>query len=323
MRALVDLPDLVGFFSYSRDDDADHDGALTDLRERIQREVRAQLGRSARDFRLWQDKEEIAPGKLWEAEITAAVAQSVFFIPIITPTTTRSDYCRFEFETFLARERALERDDLVFPILYIRVPALEDEARRKADPLLSMIAARQYVDWQRFRHMDVGEGFRLEIQRFCGKVVEALVLAYETEADREAVRREAEARRVEAERLVLIAAASRVSDEQSAPATKIIPSEIISDQKSSVLLSGGTLGGSRIAALPELGDLKSGEVPFDSQNFIKEKLKGHEKIIRSIQGVEFDHSEKIETNMINAYSIGISVLFLFFMFILVVVIIQN
>jgi hypothetical protein len=103
-------------FSYSREDDEDSNNALSALRDRIQRELRSQLGRSIKTFRLWQDKEAIASGKLWEAEMTAAVAESVFFIPIITPTAVQSPHCRFELEAFLAREVALDRDDLVFPI---------------------------------------------------------------------------------------------------------------------------------------------------------------------------------------------------------------
>ena len=73
------------------------------------------------------------------------------FIPIITPTVVGSQYCRFELEAFLAREAALGRDDLVFPILYIRVLALEDSAHLQKDPVLSIIAKRQYVDWREFR----------------------------------------------------------------------------------------------------------------------------------------------------------------------------
>ena len=97
-------------------------------------------------FRLWQDKEAIPSGTLWESEIKNAVAQSIFFIPIITPTVVASPYCRFELEAFLAREAELGRDDLVFPILYIDVPALEDSGRQQSDPVLSLIAKRQYVD---------------------------------------------------------------------------------------------------------------------------------------------------------------------------------
>jgi TIR domain-containing protein len=88
-------------------------------------------------LRLWKDKEAIAPGRLWEGEIKAAVEQAVFFIPIITPTVVKSRYCQTEFEAFLARERALERSDLVFPIFYVRVPELEVEARWRDHPVLT------------------------------------------------------------------------------------------------------------------------------------------------------------------------------------------
>jgi formylglycine-generating enzyme required for sulfatase activity len=99
----------------------------------------------------------------------------VFFIPIVTPRAINSHYCKFEFEAFLAREKALGRTDLVFPLLYIRVPALESEAEWRKDPLLSIIGLRQYVDWRRFRHADVRtSSVRETIERFCEKIVEAL-----------------------------------------------------------------------------------------------------------------------------------------------------
>src|ERR1700686_4862641 len=93
MGSLADLPELIGFFSYSREDDKDSQGALSALRSRVQAELRGQLGRSSNTFRLWQDKEAIPSGTLWETEIKNAVAQSAFFIPIITPTVVASPYC--------------------------------------------------------------------------------------------------------------------------------------------------------------------------------------------------------------------------------------
>jgi hypothetical protein len=60
MASLADLPELVGFFSYSREDDEAFKRALTALRDGIQAELSAQLGRS-KTFRLWQDQEAIAP----------------------------------------------------------------------------------------------------------------------------------------------------------------------------------------------------------------------------------------------------------------------
>jgi tetratricopeptide (TPR) repeat protein len=175
MSSLSDLPEVVGFFSYSREDDDAFKGSLSALRDGIQRELSAQLGRTKRNFRLWQDQEGIAPGRLWESEIKTAVEQAVFFIPIVTPRAVNSENCQIEYGAFLERERKLDRTDLVFPILYIGVPALENEAQWRNHPVLSVVGKRQYVDWRQFRHQDIHTtAVREAIERFCGKIVEAL-----------------------------------------------------------------------------------------------------------------------------------------------------
>jgi len=175
MSSLADRRELVGFFSYSREDDEGSNGALTKLRERIWRELRAQLGRTRGDFRLWQDIAAIPEGRLWEEEIELAIAESVFFIPIITPTTIRSQHCKREFELFLKREAELGRRDLIFPLLYIRVPALENENQWRGDPVLRVIGSRQYIDWASLRHLDIGSTeVGVAIDRFCGNILKAL-----------------------------------------------------------------------------------------------------------------------------------------------------
>jgi hypothetical protein len=175
MSTLAELPEIIGFFSYSRDDDDAYKGRLSALRESIQQELGAQLGRSKATFRLWQDKAAIAPGQLWESEINNAVGQSAFFIPIVTPRMVNSRYCQFEFDAFQAREKVLARKDLIFPILYVPVSALQDEAQWRDHPVLSVIGKRQYVDWQLFRYSDVQSPAQLEaIAQFCGTIVEAL-----------------------------------------------------------------------------------------------------------------------------------------------------
>ena len=135
----------------------------------------AKLGRSKTNFRLWQDQEAIAFGKQWESEIKTAVEQAVFFISIVTPRAVNSHHCKLEFEAFLAREHALGRTDLIFPLLYIKVPALENEARWRQDPVLSIIGSRQYVHWQPFLYLDIDTtAVRTAIGRFCDRIVEAL-----------------------------------------------------------------------------------------------------------------------------------------------------
>ena len=197
MSSLADAPDLVGFFSYSREDDEGSGGKLSKLRERIQEELRLQLGRTMKDFRLWQDKVAIAHGGLWEDRIKSAIAESVFFIPIITPTAVVSPYCKFEFDSFLAREKELGRSDLVFPIIYIPVPALTVD-RWRQDPLLSIISSRQYVEWQNLRHLDPSSTeVALRVKKFCANICRALQEEWLSPEERQ----QAEAGRVaEAER---------------------------------------------------------------------------------------------------------------------------
>jgi TIR domain len=175
MASLAQFSELVGFFSYSREDDEAFRGSLSALRDAIQRVLSAQPGRSRRDFPLWQDQEAIAPGQMWESRIAEAVEEAVFFIPIVTPRAIASKHCKFEFKSFLARERALGRNDLVFPIHYIRVPGLMDEAEWSDDPVLSIVAKRQYVDWRSFRYESVDtRAFGHEIDQFCEKIAETL-----------------------------------------------------------------------------------------------------------------------------------------------------
>src|SRR5215469_6339515 len=175
MSSLADLSYLVGFFTYSREDDEGSNRALSGLREAIQNELSAQLGRTHKDFRLWQDKSAISLGTLWEKQISQGINQSVFFIPIITPRALRSPHCAYEFQAFLARESELGRDDLVFPILYIPVPALEDEKLWRDEPIVRIVATRQYLDWRELRHHDPHS---LEVQQklewYCRGITSAL-----------------------------------------------------------------------------------------------------------------------------------------------------
>src|SRR5277367_3580213 len=168
MPSLADLPEVIGFFSYSREDDQGSGGGLSALRDAIQNELSAQLGRTQSDFRIWQDKAAISLGTLWEKQLTQGINNSVFFVPIITPRVLKSQYCAMEFQAFLAREAELGRDDLVFPILYIPVPALEDERLWRDDPILKVVGTRQYLDWGKLRHKDLHSiEVRERLELFC------------------------------------------------------------------------------------------------------------------------------------------------------------
>jgi hypothetical protein len=202
MSSLADLPDLTGFFSYSRRDDELSQGSLSRLRTQIYNDLRLQLGLN---FKLWQDTVAIPEGAEWEREIQRAISESVFFIPIVTPSSVASIHCRKEFEAFLDREEELGRENLVFPLLYVRVPALEKEELWRQDTLLGIIGRRQYFDWQKFRHRSFTEGEIAErIGQFCQNIVESLQQPWVSPAERraaeEAQRSAAQARRDQEEK---------------------------------------------------------------------------------------------------------------------------
>jgi hypothetical protein len=178
LASLAGLTEIIGFFCYSCEDDEAFRGHLSALRDAISRELSAQLGRTRNNFRLFQDKE--------------AIAKSVFFIPLITPRSLNSPYCGHEFEAFLAREAELGRNDLIFPVLYLPVPQLEEEAIWRGDPVLSVIGKRQYVDWRPFRHtpMDTPAA-GAAVEQFCSKIAAALRRHWVSPEER---RREDEAR---------------------------------------------------------------------------------------------------------------------------------
>jgi hypothetical protein len=221
MPSLADLPELIGFFSYSREDDEGSRGGLSALRDAIQGELSAQLGRTQTDFRIWQDKAAISLGTLWEKQITQGINQSAFFVPIITPRVLKSQYCAMEFQAFLAREAELGRDDLVFPILYIPVSALEDEKLWRNDPILKVVGTRQYLDWGKLRHKDLQSiEVRERLELYCRGITRALQKTWVLQ-DQGKRRKELEARqRAEGERPRRTTATRRIKQDDLAGRTE-------------------------------------------------------------------------------------------------------
>ncbi len=110
----------------------------------------------------------------------------MFFVPIITPRVFRSENCAFEFKSFLAREKELGRADLVFPILYIPVPELEDELIWREDPVLQIVGIRQYYDWRSLRLRDPGStDVALNVERFCNTIADAMRRPWESPEERQ------------------------------------------------------------------------------------------------------------------------------------------
>jgi hypothetical protein len=76
--------------------------------------LRGQLGRTKGDFRLWQDKVSIPHGELWEDSIKTAIFESVFSIPIVTPTLSKAASANLNLKHFLHEKESLTAATLYF-----------------------------------------------------------------------------------------------------------------------------------------------------------------------------------------------------------------
>jgi hypothetical protein len=182
MSSLADIPDLVGFFSYVRGDDARFRGSLSVLREKIQQELKRQLGR---DVRLWQDVEDIPIGVHFSLEIQQALGGAVFFIPIVTPRELTSEWSNFEYQRFLEREEELGRKDLIFPILYIGEAPPDEGRSGRNDIVGQVIRTRGFLDWRPHRSENFeAEPARGALARYCRKITDVLRAPWEDPRDR-------------------------------------------------------------------------------------------------------------------------------------------
>lgn len=139
--------DPLAFLSYVRDDDTHDLGRISDLRIRLEGEVRIQTGRP---FPIFQDRNDINWGDQWKERIKGAIDSISFLIPIMTPSYFRSHMCREEFEAFLLRERALGLPRLILPIYYVSADEMDDAAKHP-DDMATVLRERNWSDWRELR----------------------------------------------------------------------------------------------------------------------------------------------------------------------------
>ncbi|WP_328357999.1 toll/interleukin-1 receptor domain-containing protein [Mycobacterium sp. NBC_00419] len=138
----------VGFWSYVHADNDAVDGAILELRQLIMNAYSILTGE---DLTLFVDT-DITWGEQWEKRISASIAGTTFFIPIITPRFFKSKACRQEVIDFTTKAtEASGLKELFLPILYADVPFLSKEAD---DPVVRLVANTQYVPWHQLRLLD-------------------------------------------------------------------------------------------------------------------------------------------------------------------------
>jgi TPR repeat protein len=160
----------VGFWSYTRDDDQHSDGQLSQLRAAVGKAIALQCGAEAK---LWQDTVAIDVGSDWAASIEEAVRKTTFFIPIVTPRYLKSSNCFAEFNAFRKRMISLGRNDLIFPVQYVRVDGLQAEDTVFGDDLAEL-RRHQWIDFTPLLYADARSP---EVKKWAGNLAASILKA--------------------------------------------------------------------------------------------------------------------------------------------------
>jgi TIR domain len=165
----------VGFWSYTRQDDAHSDGQLSQLRLLIGKAIGLRQGEEVRFF---QDTEAIPFGADWAADIERSISDVTFFIAVVTPAFLRSKHCCDEFRAFRRRMVELGRDDLIFPIHYVDID--------KFDPTESVFgedfAALRRSNWIDFRPLYFDELKSSQVKQWADRLAVSILAAMWREA---------------------------------------------------------------------------------------------------------------------------------------------
>src|ERR1700722_10655224 len=138
----------AGFWSYAHDDNKLDGGAILELARLVKEEYNLLSGEP---LELFVDRDSIAWGEEWRERIDSSLAQTTFFIPVITPRYFRRPECRRELLEFVAKARSLGVEELLLPILYIETKSLSAE---NTDDVVALVAKTQYVDWHTYRLLE-------------------------------------------------------------------------------------------------------------------------------------------------------------------------
>jgi hypothetical protein len=164
-----DLEQPAGFWSYTHEDDRLDGGRILRLAEKLSAEFGLLTGEN---LELFVDRADLKWGQEWRARIDEALSRTTFFIPIITPRYFRSTECRAELLKFAGHAASLGLEQLLLPLLYIRVPALDQEDAR-ADEAVALIKKTQWFEWRELRLADEdSSAYRQAINKLAQRLIE-------------------------------------------------------------------------------------------------------------------------------------------------------
>ncbi len=158
-----------GFWSYVQSDDLAEAGRIRRLAEDIAAQYEMATGEP---LQLFLDQISLKWGDDWRKRVDGFLESAAFFIPVITPRYFMSRECRREFRNFVERSEALGISELILPLYYMNVQALNSDS--SDDDLVDLVRRFQWMDWRdlRFKAIET-EDYR----RALSAVVDRLVAA--------------------------------------------------------------------------------------------------------------------------------------------------
>jgi uncharacterized membrane protein YeaQ/YmgE (transglycosylase-associated protein family) len=160
--------DPLGFWSYARQDDAQSDGQLSQLRAIVGKAIVLQYGT---EVTLWQDISAIPYGADWAETIERTINQTTFFVPIVTPRFLKSTHCRDEFLAFRRQMQNLNRNDLIFPIHYVGIDDVKPEETVFGEDLIALRRS-QWIDFRPLLYADLKSP---EVRRWAGDLAASVL----------------------------------------------------------------------------------------------------------------------------------------------------
>jgi hypothetical protein len=163
------MANLQGFWSYVRADDEADGGRLVRLAMDVTNQYQMLTGEA---ITLFLDKVALAWGDNWRDKVDTSLMSVAFFVPVLTPRYFMSPECRRELQVFARRATELGVKELVLPLYYVNVPAIEDKT--SGDDLIQLVCTFQWQDWRGLRFLDVtSEGYRRGVASLASRLVEA------------------------------------------------------------------------------------------------------------------------------------------------------
>lgn len=130
------------FWSYAHKDDENSKGAVSALLEAIKAEYELQTGT---ELNVFSDKGSIDWGNDWRKCIESALLNTVFFVPVLTPTYLKRPACLDELRTAYTfyKENGIERG--IYPIRFVNIERAL--TRFEDDELANLIGNTQGINF--------------------------------------------------------------------------------------------------------------------------------------------------------------------------------